>query len=336
MKLEDIARKAGVSRSTVSRVVNNEPYVSAATREKVMAVIIEERFTPNPAARALVTQRTQLIGIVVPQTLTEIADGSYYFSALLQGISDITNARDYSTLLWLGHSTQDKERFVERILRNRLMDGLIIASSTNSELLISHLVKLDIPFVMVERPMQYLDQISYIGLDNEGAVRNVIQHLYDIGRRRIATITGNVSNLDAQDRLTGYKQGLEQVDLPYDPRLVVQGRFDYEGGYEAMKQLLSESIDAVFAGSDATATGALRAMKEANVRVPEDIALAGFDDLAPARQSSPQLTTVHHPVQQKGEAATNLLLDLIEGRIEGVHHQVLPTQLVIRESTRQL
>lgn len=331
--LEDIARKAGVSRSTVSRVINDEPYVSDATRARVQAVIRAEGYSPNPAARMLVTQRTRVIGVVIPHTLQVAFQDPYYFPTLLQGVAEATQSRDYATLLWWGQSPEDEERFYQRILRqNRLMDGLIIASASSNDPLISILVDLNTPFVMVERPTRYESAINYVSIDNIRAAQNAVEHLIRLGRRCIGTITGALDNPDGQDRLTGYRAALQAAGLPFDPSLVAEGRFTHQSGYLAARRLIRQNVDAIFAANDMTAVGALQALQESGVRVPEQIALVGFDDLPNAIQVSPQLTTVRQPLLQKGMTATNLLLDLIEGTVEGPRHILLPTQLVVRQT----
>lgn len=334
MNLEDIARKAGVSRSTVSRVINNEDYVSEKTRARVMAVIEQEGFTPNPAARALVTQRTQVIGVVIPTAFSVVFEDSLYFPTLLQGISEATHARDYATLLWLGQPSEDEELFHKRVLKNRLMDGLIIASATktNQGSFIDHLLRMKTPFVMVERPIHRAEEVSYVTVDNVQAAQNAVSHLINQGRRRIGIITGDMDNADGLDRFQGYKNALLQAHLPFDATLVMEGHFTQRSGYLGMKALLERNVDAVFASSDLTAVGALQAIQEAGLHVPKDISLVGFDDLPHSQQTLPQLTTVRHPIQRKGAHAATVLLDLIEGVIEGPQQILLPTQLVIRES----
>lgn len=333
MNLEDIARKAGVSRSTVSRVINNEPYVSAKTREKVLKVIQEVGFTPNPGARMLVTQRTQVIGIVIPRNLSVVFEDPYYFPTLLQGVAEAAQERDYATLLWLGSSNEDEARFYQRILKNRLMDGLVIASATTTADIFKHLLVQEIPFVTVERPSTHQDQINYVTIDNIGAARTAVEHLISLGRTRIGAIVGQQDNTDAQDRLIGYKDALRAFDFPYDPALAVEGYFSRRGGYLAMKALLKQGVDAVFAASDTMAIGALQALQENNVRVPEDVALIGFDDLPLALLSTPRLTTIRQPIQSRGYQATSLLLDILAGTVQGPRQVVLSTQLVIRQST---
>lgn len=330
--LEDIARKAGVSRSTVSRVINNEPYVSEATRAKVQAIIEAEGFSPNPVARMLVTQRTRVIGVVIPHTLQIAFQDPYYFPTLLQGVSEATYSHDYATLLWWGHSRMEEEHFHQRILQNKLMDGLIIASATSNDPLLGHVLETGIPFVTVERPLRYENDINYVSVDNVQAARNAVEHLISLGRRCIGHITGALDNTDGQERLTGYRQAIEASGLEFDPALVAEGRFTHQSGYIGAKALLKQRVDAIFAANDISAMGAFQAMNEAGVRVPEDVALVGFDDLPISVQVKPHLTTVRQPIQQKGNLATSLLIDLIEGRTEGPRQIILPTQLIIRET----
>ncbi len=332
LNLEDIAAQAGVSRSTVSRVINNEPYVSQKTRDKVMAIIEREGFIPNPAARMLVTQRTRTIGVVIPQTLSAIFEDSFYFPTLLQGISDVTHARDYALLLWLEESSTDGERFYKRILRNRLMDGLVIASSTTASPGISELIEMEIPLVMVERPAIFPERISYVSVDNVHAARLAIQHLIGLGYQRIATVTGALNNVDGQDRLAGYKSALESAQIPIRNELIAEGQFSRASGYTGTKQLLRHKPEAIFAASDQTALGVLEALSESGLRVPQDVAVVGFDDMPSALRTKPPLTTIRHPIREKGARATSLLLDEIEGISSGTRQVLLPTQLVIRES----
>lgn len=330
--LEDIAAKAGVSRSTVSRVINNEPYVSEKTRHKVMTVIEQEGFSPNPAARALVTQRTNVIGVIIPLVPHVLFEDAYYFPALLHGISKIANERDYSMLLWFGQSDSDEERFYNRIITNRLMDGAIIASARQNHPLIDHFLKAHTPFVLVERPAHHHDEISYVTIDNFAAAYTAVSHLTSLGCKRIGTITGNLSVADGIDRCEGYRQALRDAGYAVENSLVYEGNFTYRDGYQGMKYLLAQGADAVFTANDITARGALQALDEEGVRVPGDIAIVSIDDLPTAVQTKPPLTTMRHPVEEKGARAAEVLLNLIEDDDLEPQHIVLPTELIIRES----
>lgn len=332
MSLEEIAKKAGVSRSTVSRVINGEPYVSEKTRARVNKVIEQEQFSPNPAGRMLVTQRTRVIGIVISSSLNLVFDDPFYFPTLLRGISEVANSRDYPTLLWLGED-DDAQAFRQRILRNRLMDGLIIASATVDDPLITGLTANRMPFVMVERPADSASPISYVSVDNVQAAQAAVEHLISLGRKRIATITGPLDNVDGIDRLKGYKLALKNDGRAIEDVLISEGRFDRRSGYLAMKRLIPQGVDAVFVASDTMAMSALSAIAEAGLKVPEDISVVGFDDVYPSQQHiSPQLTTIRHPIQEKGARATELLLDMLDGQIDGSRQILLPTQLVIRDT----
>ncbi len=332
MNLEDIAAKAGVSRSTVSRVINNEPYVSAKTRTKVEAVIEEEGFSPNPAARTLVTQRTKAIGIVIPHILNAISSDDAYFSTLLRGITEVTTQRDHATLLWLEQTGDDEERFRRRILQNRMMDGLIVASAATNDPLFAHLIEAGTHFVTVERPTQFREHTNYVTIDNVTAAQTAVEHLIKHGRHRIATITGNLNISDGEDRLTGYRNALESAGIPYDTNLVIPAQFNRHNGYQGMKELLNFKFDAIFAANDAIALGVMQAARELGLRIPDDFALVGFDDMNIATQLNPPLTTIHQPVLEKGAHAANLLIDLIEGKVKTPQAILLPTELIIRES----
>lgn len=333
MNLEDIARKAGVSRSTVSRVINNEHDVSERTRQRVLAVIEQERFQPNPAARALVTRRSNIIGVAIPQTANVFFGDNSYFPMLLQGIAEGLNQHDYAMLLWLAESHEVRSAFARRVARHREPDGLIITSIVENDPLLDDLLKRNRRFVMVETPPHHQDQVSFVTVDNVRAAEIAVEHLIALGRRRIATITGDIAIRDAVDRLTGYQNALQKADISVDSRFIIYGKFHRNAGYQGMRELLPLRPDAVFAGVDTIALGVLDAIDEAGLRVPDDIAVVGFDDLDVALQAKPSLTTIRHSVQTVGSTAARLLIDLVEGKVQHPHHIVLPTELIIRDST---
>ncbi len=334
LNLDDIARFAGVSRTTVSRVINDHPDVSASTRQKVWKVIEEHHFQPNLVARMLACQRTQILGIVIRNPIG--AFRSYYASILFQGINDITNEHDYATLMWWeSQRGEEIDRFSQRILQqNRLVDGILVATAEMDALLIDHMLEMRIPFVLMAKPIRHADRISYVTIDNVQAAQTAVEHLIRQGRRRIGHITGALTNIDGQDRLTGYCKALEQHGIPFDPRLVAEGAFTRESGYSAMRELLARKValEAVFAGNDDTAEGALVALHQDGVCIPDDIALVGFDDLPTARDLSPPLTTIRQPIYERGARATALLLDIIEGGVKEPQQIILPTNLVVRQS----
>ncbi|HEX2623349.1 MAG TPA: LacI family DNA-binding transcriptional regulator [Phototrophicaceae bacterium] len=337
LNLNDIAKRAGVSRSTVSRVLNDDGYVSDETRQSVQAIIDELGYTPNMGARMLRTQRTNVIGVVFPHTFRNVfaAGDPHYFATLIQGIAVTAQQRDYAPVLWIGYSNEAADSFYRRICQNRLMDGLIIIASVATEYrLVDNLLDIGLPFVMIGRPTKYADQINYVNVDNQQAGRQAVQHLLKLGRRHVATLTGDLANADGFDRLNGYRDMLQSAGIPIDERLIISGAFSRDSGYLGMQQLLRQGlpIDGLFAGSDIIALGAIQAIQEAGLRVPEDISVIGFDDLPMAQTSEPPLTTMYQPISQKAETAAALLLDLIEGKVTAPARISLPARLVIRDS----
>jgi DNA-binding LacI/PurR family transcriptional regulator len=332
LNLEDIAAQAGVSRSTVSRVINNAPYVSERTRQRVMEVIQREGFAPNPVARALVTQRSQVIGVVIPQAPSIVFEDAFYFPALLQGISRAAQANDYAMLVWLAQSNQDEEHFYRRIINNRLMDGVILASAASDNPLIDHFLQTRVPFVLVERPGHHYDHISFVTVDNTGAAYEIVSYLLSLGHARVGTITGRLTIPDGRDRLAGYKQAIVDSGQRVNPDWIVEGDFTHLSGYNGMKRLFTQGVDAVFAASDITARGAIQALHELGARVPEDVAVVGFDDLPTSVQVVPPLTTIRQPIEEKGARATSILIEQIETGNMEPQQVLLPTELIVRES----
>ncbi|MFO7322909.1 MAG: LacI family DNA-binding transcriptional regulator [Chloroflexota bacterium] len=328
--LEHIARLAGVSRSTVSRVINNHPNVKPETRARVQAIIREQNFRPNAAARTLVTQESNVLSLVIPQAVASTFTDPY-FPMLIQSITAKANELDYALMLWIGNSNEMADRFAQRVLENSLFGGLLIAAAVNNDPLIPYLVNVQIPFLIIGPPP--LPELNFIDVDNLGAARAAVSHLIDMGWKRIGTITGPLNMGAAAARLDGYRLALQEAGLTVDEALIVEGRFDEPSGYEAMNALLQQQVDAVFVASDMMAFGALRAIHEAGLRVPEDIGIVGFDDLPASASSTPPLTTVRQPIQEVGSLATQMLADLLQGRAEPPYQKILPATLVVRQSS---
>lgn len=332
MDLESIARKAGVSRSTVSRVINDSPNVSEQTRQHVLAIIEQENFHPNAAARALVKRRTDILGVVIPVSANVFLSDNNYYPLVLSGLSDAIRQLDYAMLMWLGEMTHNDQQLMHKLSNPHLTDGLIFVSLPSDHPLYTKLSRLQRPFVMIDRPFKDLESSNYVSIDNVSAAEIATQHLIKLGRRRIAHITGMLTITDACDRLAGYQNALQAAGLPVQDELIAEGMFNYESGYAAMQRLLPRRPDAVFAANDMTAAGALAAVREAGLRVPDDLSIVGFDDVDVALQTTPPLTTVRQPIRTKGEMAARLLVDLINGKFAAPQHIILPTELVIRQS----
>src|SRR5690606_4313945 len=228
--LEHIARLAGVSRSTVSRVINNHPNVKPETRARVQAIIREQNFRPNAAARTLVTQESNVLSLVIPQAVASTFTDPY-FPMLIQSITAKANELDYALMLWIGNSNEMADRFAQRVLENSLFGGLLIAAAVNNDPLIPYLVNVQIPFLIIGPPP--LPELNFIDVDNLGAARAAVSHLIDMGWKRIGTITGPLNMGAAAARLDGYRLALQEAGLTVDEALIVEGRFDEPSGYEA-------------------------------------------------------------------------------------------------------
>lgn len=328
LTLEDIARLSDVSRSTVSRVINSDTKVKEETRQKVMKVIQSYNFQPNLAARGLATGRTNVIGVIIPAKVSVIFTDPY-FPVLLQGVSSACNNRNYSVMLWLAEPEYER-RMISRILHNGLVDGAVVASTLMDDPIVNSLFESHMPFILIGRPPSM--KVNYLDVDNLQAGRKATLHLLRLGYKRVATITGSQDQVAGYDRYQGYLKGLQDYDRTFRPELVVEGDFTEEGGYNAMARLLQQKTDAVFVASDMMAYGAMRAIHEANLRIPEDVAVVGFDDIPASARTTPTLTTVRQPIQHMGSKAVEVLINIIENDIKSTMEVILDTELVVRES----
>jgi LacI family transcriptional regulator, galactose operon repressor len=333
LTIEEIADLAAVSRSTVSRVLNNHPSVRPTVRARVQQVIQEHRYTPRAAARSLASRRTNVVGLLIPRSAATIfADP--FFPHVIQGITETCSNHGYFLLLSMVTAEREQD-FYERVLRGRHVDGLIMLSSDIDDPILPLLIRDESALVLVGRH-PYLTDVNSADVDNrDGAVQGV-RHLVQLGHRRIATITGPLYMAGAMDRRDGYKQALAEAAISIRPELIVEGDYTQAGGYACMRQLLdlAERPGAVFVASDVMAAGALRAIHEAGLRVPDDIALVSFDDLPLATILTPPLTTVHQPLYELGAAAAELLLRRLDQPDDHrPTHVVLPTHLVVRQSS---
>ena len=331
LTLEDIARQAGVSRSTVSRVVNESPDVRETVRKRVLDVIQDAGYQPHAAARALASQRSGTIGLVLPHSVSFFFTDPYY-PHLTKGIAQACNQYDQTLALFLVGSKEDEEKIFPRLARKGFLDGVIVQSGHHGEQwIIGRFLDAKLPMVIAGRPFR-ADNVSYIDIDNVSAASLAVSHLIRLGRKRIALITGPTNSTVGIDRKQGYLKAITERGREVDEALVAEGDFTEAGGYYSMQRLLLAKPDAVFAASDIMALGAIRAGREAGLRVPDDLAVVGFDDLPIATVSGIQLTTFRQPVVQFGAKAVEVLIDLIENGIDPPRHIILDTELVIRDS----
>jgi LacI family transcriptional regulator len=329
LTIRQIAKLAGVSRSTVSRVINDHPNVSLETREQVLRIVAETGFRPDPIARSLSSRRAGIIGLVIPLAIQSLFEDPF-FPRLMQGISKGCNCHDYILSLFLLHTLEEEAKLYSRISRRQLLDGVIVTATRNEDPLIPQLLANRVPFVVHGRHED--PRVSFVEVDNATGAHTAVTHLVRLGRRRIALISGPSGSLAAEARKRGYLNALLERRVPVDESLIIHGDFTETSGYEAMRRLLRHGPDAVFVASDTMALGALRALREVGKHVPDEVAVVGFDDMPPAATADPPLTTIRQPIQRAGVLAVEMLTDILENGSEPPRRIILPTELVIRAS----
>jgi DNA-binding LacI/PurR family transcriptional regulator len=330
--LDAVAREAGVSRATVSRVVNGSPKVSADVRRSVERAIARLGYVPNPAARSLVTRRSDSVGVVITEPTNRLFNDPF-FPRLLRGISSELAARQLQLVLLMPETDRDEER-LERYLLSGHVDGVILVSLHGADPLPGDLIARGIPVVIGGRPASEL-AASYVDVDNRDGARSAVRHLVVAGRRRIATIAGPQDMGAGLDRLEGYRDALAEQGLPRDPGLEAIADFTYDGGVAAMRGLLEDrpDLDAVFAASDVMAAGALSVLRAAGRDVPSAVAVVGYDDSPLAEATEPALTSVRQPIEEMGGELVRLLGESIDRRVRTTRHVLLSTELVPRRSS---
>ncbi|MEW2254749.1 LacI family DNA-binding transcriptional regulator [Streptomyces sp. NPDC047869] len=328
--LNAVAARAGVGRGTVSRVLNGSPKVSDRSRAAVEKAIAELGYVPNRAARSLATRRTDAVALVVPEAESRLF-AEPYFSGIIRGASARLTQAGMQLLLVLARDGRKHRRLASYLTAQRV-DGVLMVAVHRDDTLPDLLDELSVPTVLAGRRGDP-EPLGHVRADNDGGARSAVQHLLGRGRRSIATITGPLDMDAARTRLDGYREALRTAGVAVDEELIEQGDFTEEGGRAAMRELLRRrpGLDAVFAASDVMASGAVLELRAAGRRVPDAVAVVGFDDSIVARHIDPPLTSVRQPMEEMGRAMADLLLDEIAGRA-GRREVVLPTRLVVRES----
>jgi DNA-binding LacI/PurR family transcriptional regulator len=330
--LDEVARVAGVSRATVSRVVNGSPKVSPDVRRSVEKAIDRLGYVPNRAARSLVTRRSESIAVVITEPAGRLFSDPF-FPRVIRGVSTALAARDLQLVLLMPDDAQEEQRTI-RYLAGGHVDGVILVSLHGDDPLPAELAARRVPLVVIGRPPPGAD-VDHVDADNRGGARTATLHLIDGGRRRIATIGGPQDMVAGQDRLAGYRDALAERGVMADADLIEVGDFTHEGGTAAMEQLLARrpDLDAVFCASDLMAVAALGVIQGSGRRVPEDVAIVGYDDAPIATTTRPPLTSVRQPVEEMGHEMVDLLVGSI-GRSGRVPRRViLATELIRRASS---
>jgi LacI family transcriptional regulator len=327
--IRDVARRAGVSSMTVSRVINDSALVSAVTRRRVEDAIDELGYVPSRLARGLSAKRTGTLALIVPDVANP------FFTLIVRGAEDVARRAGYRVILCDTRADLTVEReVIEEMLAHRVEGILIAPVSDRSREHLRRLTAFNVPFVLVDRTVPGIEADAVLGDSAEGAQR-LVEHLLLLGHRRIGMIVESDDVSTARDRRIGYEAALRAAELPADPELVARASVDPGGGYAGMRRLLAldEPPTAVFTVNNLVAVGAIEAVRSAGMEVPDDVALVCFDDIEYASRLYPFLTVMEQPAETFGTLGTQLLLERIENRApERPRVVVLPAQFVVRQS----
>jgi LacI family transcriptional regulator len=320
--IRDVAKLAGVSVATVSRVLNQNGYVNEETEKRVRQAIEHLNYKPNEVARTLFKKTSKTIGLIVPDI------SNPFFPELVRAVEDVTNIYDYTVILCNSDEKSEKEKEYIEVLKQKYVDGIIL---TTNQLELAEVSEL--PVVVLDRPLNH--SFPSVIADNYGGARLATRHLYEIGCRRIAHIQGPLHVVNAVERFKGYRDEMQELGL-WNENLVILGNYQLNQAKEAVLHALKEhEMDGIFAGNDVMAVGALKAVQQLGLRVPEDVAIIGYDGIPLTEMTTPELSTISQPIYEMGAIAARLLVKKIEGQpLEQIHH-VLPVQLVQRQSTNK-
>jgi LacI family transcriptional regulator len=332
--VRDVAKRAGVSTSTVSHVVNRTRFVSDELRERVLTAMRELDYEPNAAARMLSLKRSETLGLIVADIRNP------FFASVARGVEDVAQEHGYTVVLCNSDEDLAKETACLKALQSRQVDGVVLASAGVADAYVTRLVHAGYPIVLVDRELPGLG-VPAVLLDNEGAACSAVEHLIASGHTRIGMLSGRPSISTTTERIAGYQRALRAAGLESDNRLVISGRSTSEGGAEAAHALLDldPPPTAIFSGNNLMSIGALQAIASRGLSVPDDVALVGFDDFPFPWSDAfrPHLTTVAQPTYELGRRSAEVLVQLLRGSgLPAERRIVLDGKLVIRESSGAL
>ncbi|MFI8304503.1 LacI family DNA-binding transcriptional regulator [Streptomyces sp. NPDC085927] len=328
--IHDVAREAGVSRGTVSRVLNGGHYVSPSAAEAVNAAIRRTGYVVNRHARSLITGRSDSVGFLLTEPQERFFEDPN-FNVLLRGCTQALAAHDIPLLLMIAGTQAERRRIVRYIAAGHV-DGVLLVSSHSGDPVAEELRAAGVPLVACGKPIGLGSKVSYVAADDRDGARDMVRHLLGLGRRRVGVVTGPLDTPGGVERLAGYKEVLTGAGIGIDERLIVSGDYSRASGEAGAERLLAGApdMDAVFVASDLMAQGVLTALHRAGRRVPQDVAVGGFDDSQAAVSTSPGLTTIRQPWDRISSEMVRVLLAQVGG--EDPATVILPTELVRRES----
>ena len=328
--ITDIARKAGVSKMTVSRVINKTGTVASQAQEKIEKLIKEMNYHPDQIARSLSSKKTRTIGIVIPKKEKIFMDN--YIAHVLSGVSEVLKDRDYRIMLF--PIDVDNEFEVLNLAQGNLVDGLVLLKISDRDKYVSHLSESSLPCIRINNRVDD-DKVNFIDSENIKGAKLAMEYLYRKGHRKIGFVCGKLDETNGMDRFVGYKESLDDLGLKYIEDWIIQGEFDKDIAYEHTEKILrlTNRPTAIFSSDDYMALGVIEKLQEKGYQVPGDFAVIGFDDIDIASILKPALTTIRQPMHELGSEAAMLLLKLIDKKIKPPIKKYLDVRLIVRETS---
>lgn len=329
--LADIAKKANVSKMTVSRVLSGKGYVAPKTSERVKKIIAELNYHPNLIARSLSSKQTNIIGVIIPKIEQMFLDN--YIAQILSGITDVALQNNYRIMLCPIEPKQNQDSEYINLARSKLFDGLILVKTRLDDPNIEILADTNFPFILVNHK-KYSKNINFVDSRNIEGTKMAIQYLYNLGHRNIACVAGSMYETNGRDRLKGYKDAMKNYGLEIRDNWIIFGDFNREKTSQESRKLLTttEKPTAIFCSDDYMAIEIIECIKKKGLSVPKDIAVIGFDDIELAAYVKPALTTIRQPIYELGKTSSQVLLNIIDGKQKTPFHKLLDVKLIKRES----
>lgn len=329
--IKDIAKAAGVTHSTISRVINDNSDISDKTKKRVLKIIKDMKYQPNLIARSLVRKKMKAFALIIPVLDPHVL-------CIIKGIEASCRKNNYALMLFSTDYWEDESVSSFQVIKNWLVDGIFILNDIYYEkipLSVKKLQRSNIPFIFINKYLR-TRKVNTVSIDNYNALHQAIGHFVSLGHKRIGTITGGLMAVDGVERFEGYKQALKHFNIKYDKNIIAHGHFGETEAYEEMKKILHTSIKrptAMFCASDLMAIGAIKAIWKMGLKVPEDIAVIGFDDIEAGRYFKPSLTTIRPPLEDIGKEVIKLIIKIFDNPKKEIEEISLQAKLIVRESS---
>lgn len=329
--IADIAKKANVSKMTVSRVLSGKGQVAPETAERIRRIAEKMEYHPNLIARSLASKQTKILGVIIPKIEHMFLDN--YIAQILSGVTDIALQNDYKIILCPVDVTQKSETAYLNISRTKMLDGMILVKTKINDPNLKKLVEIDFPFVLVNYKSSS-DKIHYIDSHNIKGAHMAVEYLYNSGHRKIAFVAGSMDETNARDRMKGFKTAMQSYNLHCPDEWIIYGDFSKEKAYSESEKLFTGVTipSAIFCSDDYMAIGVMEQINKKNLRIPEDVAVMGFDDIELAAYVKPSLTTIRQPIYELGKSSAQMLLNIVDGKENIQNHKILDVELIRRES----